>query len=95
MSWVKVMPQNALLALLVTILVVVWIGSGMLDGSSKQTTATDESVHTQTTVIVKKLKPQLYTRVVKLIGRSEPLVEVNLAAQTNGEVAELLVDRGE
>jgi multidrug efflux system membrane fusion protein len=90
--WNKLSP-NVRWALAIMTVVLVWIiGGNLLNNEGEQGTAT----HAPKTITItaRPLTPQPFTREVTIVGRSEPLTRVNLAAQTAGDVAKLLVDRG-
>ncbi|MDD9912837.1 MAG: efflux RND transporter periplasmic adaptor subunit [Alphaproteobacteria bacterium] len=87
-------PVNARWALIVVAIATVWMLSGTTGGDTASDSKTDAPTRIIPTVVTQTLQPQTYTRVIQLVGRSEPLTMVNLAAQTNGTVKKLAVDRG-
>ena len=88
-------PVNLRWALVIAALVVAWMASGVLfPAAPEDTQATTTPQYTALTVTTRRLTPQPYTRTLQLVGRSEPLAQVALAAQTKGEITVLKVDRG-
>jgi multidrug efflux system membrane fusion protein len=90
--WHK-LSANVRWAVVIMGVALLWIIGGALLNDDETQGATTHPPKTLT-VTARAMTPQPFTQEVTLVGRSEPLTRVNLAAQTAGDVAELLVDRG-
>ncbi len=93
------MKSSTLLAIIIAITAVLWIGSGLVGpfatGPKEDTAAVGDHAEKKIeSVRVMRSSAQDYTKNVILTGRSHPYRSVILRAETDGPVKEILVDRG-
>lgn len=86
-------PKNALLALLVLLIVTVWLVSGMFGPPEKAQQET--TAKKLPDVKVETFPPQPHVRKLELVARSTPQTQVNVAAQTEGDIRTRRVERGD
>lgn len=88
-----------ILAILVFMILVVWMGSGMLFSDLEHTDEASQikaasSGSGPVSVQVETLNPEVITRTINVNGRTAPAREINIAAETEGRVEAINALRG-
>lgn len=97
MKFISALPRNALLALILALVVIVWMLSGPVlrafkappEAADEQTEPTHQNVQVEA-IILKNFEENL-----TLIGRSTAQAEASISAQTAGEISKIQAFRGD
>ena len=97
------MNKSVLIAVVITIIAIVWIMSGVVGDRSASVDQTDESSQAERSfgerdipeVRVQNLTAQPMNDHIEVTGRTQASRQVNISAETEGQVASVLIDKGE